>query len=260
MKKREAAPVAVSGIGPGGTSRLDAAMVARGLVETRARAADLVRRGAVQVDGAAARKAGQMVGAGARIEFDPAANQWVARSGAKLAAALDAFGFGAEGLVALDIGASTGGFTEVLLARGAARVYAVDVGSGQLHPRIAADPRVVSLEGVDARALSRREVPEAVGVIVADVSFISLKQALPVPLSLTGDRASLVVLVKPQFEAGRAEVGKRGIVREDGVRRAVVDDIAAWITARGWRVVGDMVSPLPGKEGNIEHLIGAVKA
>ncbi len=260
MKKREAAPVAVSGESPGGPVRLDAAMLARGLVETRARAADLVRRGAVQVDGVAARKAGQVVGAGARIEVDPAANQWVSRSGAKLAAALDVFGFAIDGLVALDVGASTGGFTEVLLARGATRVYAVDVGSGQLHARVAADPRVVSLEGVDARAVSRREVPEPVGVIVADVSFISLKQALPVPLSLTGDRASLVVLVKPQFEAGRAEVGKRGIVREDGVRRAVVDDIAAWIAAQGWRVVGDMVSPLPGKEGNIEHLIGAVKA
>lgn len=260
MKKREAAPVAVSGESPGGPVRLDAAMVARGLVQTRARAADLVRRGAVLVDGIAARKAGQSVGAGARIDVDAVANQWVARSGAKLAGALDQFGFAVDGLVALDIGASTGGFTEVLLARGAARVYAVDVGSGQLHARIAADSRVVSLEGVDARALSRREVPEPVDVIVADVSFISLKQALPVPLSLTGDRASLVVLVKPQFEAGRAEVGKRGIVREDGVRRAVVDDIAAWITAHGWRVVGDMVSPLPGKEGNIEHLIGAVKA
>lgn len=246
---------------PGGSPsvRLDSALVARGLVATRARAADLVRRGAVVVDGKPAKKAGQLVDMAACLDVDEEANAYVARSGLKLKGALEAFGFDATGRVALDVGASTGGFTQVLLERGAARVFAVDVGHGQLHADVASDPRVVSLEQTDARTLSACEITEPVGAIVADVSFISLKQVLPAALALAACDAWLVALVKPQFEAGRGALGKRGVVREEAVRRAVVDDIAAWIGGQGWRVVGDMASPLPGKEGNIEHLIGAVR-
>lgn len=240
--------------------RLDQLLVDRGLVATRARAADLIRRGAVAVAGVAARKPGQLVANEAALAVDAAANAYVARSGLKLAAALDAFGLDANGRVALDVGASTGGFTQVLLERGVARVYAVDVGHGQLHADVAGDARVVSLESVDVRDLTAREIAEPVGAVVADVSFIGLKQALPVPMALSAADAWLVALVKPQFEAGREALGKRGVVRDEAVRQAAVDDIAAWLTAAGWRIVGSMVSPLPGKEGNIEHLIGAVRA
>lgn len=238
--------------------RLDRLLVTRGLVQSRARAADLIERGAVTVDGHIARKAGLMVGEAAALTVDPAANAYVARSGAKLVAGFDRFGFSVEGRVALDVGASTGGFTQVLLERGARRVYAVEIGHGQLHPAIAADPRIVSLEGVDARTLSAALVPEPVGAIVADVSFICLAQALPAPLALAEPGAWLLALVKPQFEAGRAAIGKRGVVKNEAARAAVVEDVASWLARQGWRVVGSMVSPLPGKEGNIEHIIGAV--
>lgn len=240
--------------------RLDQVLVARGLVQSRARAADLVARGAVRIAGVVASKAGQLIAEDAALAIDEAANAYVARSGAKLAAALDRFGYPASGRVALDIGASTGGFTEVLLQRGIARVYAVEVGREQLHARLRGDDRIVSLEATDARDLTAAVVPDAVGAIVADVSFISLTQALPASLALASPGAWLVALVKPQFEAGRDALGKRGVVKDEAARAAAVARIAGWLTERGWRVDGEIVSPLPGKEGNIEHLIGATRA
>jgi 23S rRNA (cytidine1920-2'-O)/16S rRNA (cytidine1409-2'-O)-methyltransferase len=239
--------------------RLDQVLVARGLVQSRARAADLIARGAVAVAGQAAAKAGQLVYPDCAITVDAAANAHVARSGAKLAAALDAFGFAAAGRVALDVGSSTGGFAQVLLEAGAERVYGVDVGHDQLHAALRTDTRVVSLEGQDARLLMPQDVPETVGAIVADVSFVSLKDVLPVPLTFAGPACWLVALVKPQFEVGRGLVSKRGVVRDDDARLRAVDEVASFLREAGWREVGRMVSPLPGKEGNVEWLIGAVR-
>ena len=188
-----------------------------------------------------------------------AAPRYVSRGGLKLAAALDHFAFAVAGVVALDIGASTGGFTEVLLARGAARVYAVDVGHGQLHRRLARLPAVVSLEGQDARALDGTTVPEAVGAIVADVSFISLTKALPAALALAAPEAWLIGLIKPQFEAGRGAVGKGGIVRAAADRQRAIELVAGWLGAQaGWRLVDVIASPIRGGSGNQEFLIGAV--
>lgn len=237
--------------------RLDNALVDRGLVASRSRARDLIVRGAVLVDGRPAEKPGELVGAGQRIEVPEVAAQVVSRAGEKLRPALAQFDFVAAGRVAIDVGASTGGFTEALLDAGAAKVYAVDVGRGQLHPRLRQDARVVSLEATDARELTRALVPEPAGVIVADVSFISLTQVLPAALALAAEAAWLVALVKPQFEAGRAGIGRRGIVREARVREGAVEKVSRFLEASGWRIVGSMASPLPGKDGNVEHLIGA---
>lgn len=243
----------------GARQRLDQVLVARGIVQSRARAADLIARGAVCVDGRVAGKAGVLVAADARVEVDAEANAYVARSGTKLSAALRAFGFDPTGCVAIDIGASTGGFTQVLLEAGAKMVYAVDVGHDQLHQTLRGDPRVVCLEGVDARTLSREHIDVPVQAIVADVSFVSLKQALPVPLGFASAGTWLVALVKPQFEVGRAAIGKRGIVRDEAAQTMAVDGVVDFLEGEGWRVVGRMCSPLPGKEGNIEWLIGAVR-
>jgi 23S rRNA (cytidine1920-2'-O)/16S rRNA (cytidine1409-2'-O)-methyltransferase len=235
-------------------------MVERGLVASRARAQDLIRRGLVQVAGIAACRPGTAVGAGAAIVIAGAGADGVSRGGAKLAAALHHFPFKVEGVVALDVGASTGGFTEVLLQRGAARVYAVDVGHGQLHPRLAGDPRVVPLEGCDARGLDATLVPEPVAALVADVSFISLTKALPAALALARPGAWLVALIKPQFEAGRAAVGKGGIVRDPAARERAVATVSAWIAGQaGWRVLGVIASPIAGGSGNAEFLLGAVR-
>jgi 23S rRNA (cytidine1920-2'-O)/16S rRNA (cytidine1409-2'-O)-methyltransferase len=238
--------------------RLDNALVARGLAPSRSQARDLVRRGCVSVDGNVAGKAGLEVEEDAAIAVAEGAQPYVSRGGLKLDVALTAFGLDASGAVALDIGASTGGFTDVLLAHGARRVYSVDVGTGQLHPSLAGDRRVVHLEGTDARRLSRAEVPEPVDAIVADVSFISLTQVLSVPLSLAGEKAWLVALIKPQFEAGREHVGKSGIVRDAAAFALAVEKVSRWIAAQpGWRVVGVIESPITGGSGNREMLIGA---
>lgn len=237
--------------------RLDQLLVARGLVQSRARAADLIQRGAVSVAGQIAAKAGQLVDVAADIAVDGAANAYVARSGAKLAAALTRLGLDASGRVALDVGASTGGFTQVLLEAGARKVYAVDVGHNQLHASLRGDPRVVSLEGQDARELSEQQIGEPVTAIVADVSFVSLCQVLPVPLRLAARGCWLVALVKPQFEVGRRAIGKSGVVRDGEARERAVENVAAVLMEAGWRVLGALESPLPGKEGNIEWLVGA---
>lgn len=237
--------------------RLDKALLMRGLVPTRSRARDLIVRGAVSVCGAVELKPGALVADDAPIALLESAD-YVSRGGLKLEAALDAFGFDARDRIALDIGASTGGFTEVLLRAGARHVFAVDVGHGQLHPRLARDARVTSLEGQDARGLTEQEIPERVGVIVADVSFISLEKVLPAALAFAAPDCWLVALVKPQFEAGREAVGKGGIVRDAAVRDAQADKIAAWIgVLPGWCAVGVIASPIEGGSGNQEFLLGA---
>jgi 23S rRNA (cytidine1920-2'-O)/16S rRNA (cytidine1409-2'-O)-methyltransferase len=235
-------------------------LVELGLAPSRARAQDLIRRGLVDISGVVEQRPSAGVAADAAIRLSQAAGDHVSRGALKLIAALDRFRFAAAGVVALDVGASTGGFTQVLLDRGAARVYAVDVGHGQLHARLAADPRIVSLEDCDARQLDRTLVPEPVGALVADVSFISLTKALPVPLALTRPGAWLLALIKPQFEAGRAAVGKGGIVRDPAARQRAVDLVRDWVAAQpGWRVLDVIASPIAGGSGNEEFLLGAVR-
>ena len=235
-------------------------MVELGLAPSRARAQDLIRRGLVDVAGVVERRPSAGVGANAAIRLSAAAGDHVSRGAVKLIAALDHFRFPVAGVVALDVGASTGGFTQVLLVRGAARVYAVDVGHGQLHARVAADARVLALEGRDARRLDSTLVLEPVGAVVADVSFISLTKALSVPLTLARAGAWLVALIKPQFEAGRAAVGKGGIVRDPAARQRAVDLVRDWVAAQpGWRVLDVVPSPILGGSGNEEFLLGAVR-
>jgi 23S rRNA (cytidine1920-2'-O)/16S rRNA (cytidine1409-2'-O)-methyltransferase len=238
-------------------TRLDKLLVDSGLAATRSRAADLVRRGAVSVAGVQALKPGALVRADAALAVSPGASPYVSRGGLKLAAALDAFGFEAKGRVALDLGASTGGFTDVLLNRGAAKVYAVDVGREQLQETLRSDPHVVVLEATDARSLDVTLVKEPVGAIVADVSFISLTLVLPPAFRLAAPGAWLVALVKPQFEAGRAVVGKGGVVRDAAKRKEAVAKIRQFIEEGGWTVTGEIVSPISGRSGNEEFLIGA---
>jgi 23S rRNA (cytidine1920-2'-O)/16S rRNA (cytidine1409-2'-O)-methyltransferase len=240
------------------STRLDLALVERGLVATRARARDLVRRGHVLIDGVVAAKPSVSVPARATVAIAGEGHHYVSRGAEKLAAALDHFCIDVTGRVGLDIGASTGGFTEVLLARGASRVYAVDVGHGQLHPRIAADARVIVLERTDARVLTASLVPDPPHLIVADVSFISLTKALGSALALASPGGQLVALIKPQFEAGPDHIGKGGIVRDPAVRERVAAGIAAWLSLQpGWRVLGLVPSPIVGGSGNHETLIGA---
>jgi 23S rRNA (cytidine1920-2'-O)/16S rRNA (cytidine1409-2'-O)-methyltransferase len=240
--------------------RLDQELVARGLVPSRARARDLIVRGLVTVGGATATKPALAVAHDTPLVVAEGAARFVSRGGDKLAAALDAFGFEATDRIALDIGASTGGFTDVLLSRGASKVYAVDVGHGQLHPRLAADPRVVSFEGVDSRRIDEVLIPDLVTALVADVSFISLLKALPLPLTLADDGAWLVALIKPQFEVGRGAIGKGGIVKFAADRDRAVAAITGWLNAQdGWQVVGVIPSPITGSDGNQEYLVGARK-
>jgi 23S rRNA (cytidine1920-2'-O)/16S rRNA (cytidine1409-2'-O)-methyltransferase len=235
--------------------RADQSLVERGLVPSRARAQAAIEAGLVTADGVRVQKASQPVSPDAELRASPA-HPYVSRGGLKLAAALERFAFHPRDKVCLDIGTSTGGFSEVLLQRGAKRVYAVDVGHGQLHSSLHGRRGLVSLEGTDARALNRGLVPEAVQLLVADVSFISLKLVLPAALALCAASAELVVLVKPQFEAGKAHL-KKGIVRDAAVRKAVCADIERFIVAEDWRLVGSMQSPIAGGEGNREFLIGA---
>jgi 23S rRNA (cytidine1920-2'-O)/16S rRNA (cytidine1409-2'-O)-methyltransferase len=235
--------------------RSDQSLVERGLAPSRARAQAAIEAGLVTADGVRVHKASQPGSPDAELRASPA-HPYVSRGGLKLAAALDRFAIDPRDKVCLDIGASTGGFSEVLLERGARLVYAVDVGRGQLHPSLRGRRGIVSLEGTDARALDRGLIPEPVELLVADVSFISLKLALPAALALCAAAAELVVLAKPQFEAGRAHL-KKGIVRDEAVRKAVSADIERFIAAQDWRVMGSMQSPVAGGDGNREFLIGA---
>jgi 23S rRNA (cytidine1920-2'-O)/16S rRNA (cytidine1409-2'-O)-methyltransferase len=238
--------------------RLDQMLVARGLVPSRARAQDLIKRGFVRVAGRVCEKPAFEVALSETLEVAEDAPHYVSRGAEKLAAALDAFGFDPNGLVALDVGASTGGFTQVLLERGAERVYAVDVGTAQLHEDLRNNSRVTSIENCDARMLSRDVVPSHVACIVIDVSFISVTKVLGSVLPLASPDAWLVILVKPQFEVGRERIGGGGIVRDEAARRVAVDAVRGWLeTQAGWRIVGEMISPITGGSGNVEYLIGA---
>jgi 23S rRNA (cytidine1920-2'-O)/16S rRNA (cytidine1409-2'-O)-methyltransferase len=237
-----------------GRLRLDRLLVERGLAESRARAEALILAGRVSVAGRADVKPGTAVRFDAEISLTEAEHPWVSRGGVKLAAALDHFGIDPAGKICLDIGASTGGFTDVLLARGARRVYAVDVGHGQLHAKLRHDPRVVLLEKVNARRLSGREVPEPAGLLVADVSFISLTMILPAAVPLLAPGAAAILLVKPQFESARGEVGKGGIVRDPSVRERSVSRIVDAGRELGLSPLGTIPSPIRGADGNEEFL------
>lgn len=235
--------------------RIDRLLVERGLFESRARAQAAVLAGLVRADGVVVAKPSAEVRADARIEAEDV-HDFVSRGALKLEAGLDAFAIDPAGLLALDVGASTGGFTEVLLRRGARRVLAVDVGRGQFHPRLAADPRVALMEGTDIRRIDAAGLEAAVDLVVADVSFISLSLVLPAALALAAPHARLVALVKPQFEAGRAAAGK-GVVRDPAVHAAVCARVCADVEGLGWRVLGVVPSPIEGGDGNREFLLGA---
>jgi len=232
--------------------RADVLLVERGLFDSRAKAQAAITAGRVTADGVVLRKPSNEVAADALLDA-AAEHPWVSRGGLKLAAALDHFGFDPAGRVCLDVGASTGGFTDVLRARGARRVYAVDVGRAQLHPRLRGDAAVVSLEGTDIRTLDPFAEPPNLATV--DVSFISLKLVLPALERLLCRPAQLVALIKPQFEAGRKNL-KKGIVRDPAIHAAVCQDIAAFAASLGWSVAGIIPSPIEGGEGNREFLIG----
>lgn len=235
--------------------RADRLLVERGLFESRAKAQAAIAAGLVRADGVQVGKASDEIAANAALEASPE-HPWVSRGGMKLAAALDHFGIDPKGRVCLDVGASTGGFTHVLLERGARRVYAVDVGRDQLHPSLRGRTDVFSFENTDIRAVTPALVPEPPDLIVADASFISLKLVLPAALALARRPAHLVALIKPQFEAGRAHV-KKGIVRDHAIHQAVCDDISAFVSGLGWNVLGVIPSPVTGGDGNREFFIGA---
>lgn len=237
-------------------NRLDRILFARGLAPTREKAQALILSGAVSVDGLRVDKAGTPVDESAEITVTGPPHPYVSRGGLKLAAALDAFGLDATGAVCLDVGASTGGFTDCFLQRGAAKVYAVDVGHGQLDSKLRADPRVVVREKVNARALSAEDVPERVRLAAIDVSFISTRLILPAVVPLVEKTGAVVVLVKPQFEAGRAEVGKGGIVRSEAVRQRVLQSVEGYGRDAGLEPIGSIPSPIRGAHGNEEFLLG----
>jgi 23S rRNA (cytidine1920-2'-O)/16S rRNA (cytidine1409-2'-O)-methyltransferase len=232
--------------------------VARGLFESRAKARAAIEAGGVVADGRRVLKASEAIDPEAEVTATPA-HPWVGRGALKLAHALELWPVSVAGRVVVDVGASTGGFTEVCLASGAVRVYAVDVGRGQLHPTLLADPRVVSLEATDARDLTIALVPEPPGLIVSDVSFIGLEKALPAALALADDGADLVALVKPQFEVGPERVGKGGLVKDEAARADALEAVARFLTASGWPVRGTTASPIVGGDGNVEFLIWARK-
>jgi 23S rRNA (cytidine1920-2'-O)/16S rRNA (cytidine1409-2'-O)-methyltransferase len=240
-------------------SRLDETLVRRGFYGSRARASDAIGRGSVRVAGVVARKAGQPVAEDADIAIDDEARRYVSRAALKLIHALDRFALSPRGKPALDIGASTGGFTEVLLEQGARHVTAIDVGHGQLTDDLRGEPRVTLIEKLNARHLTSAHLAEPPEFIAIDVSFISLKLALPPALALAAPGAKLVALIKPQFEAGREAIGKSGIVADAAVHHMVCDDIAAFLARQGWTVIGIEPSPIEGGDGNREFLIAARK-
>ncbi len=246
--------------GPGGAHRrLDAELVRRGMAPSRSQAQAAIAAGKVSVAGRVETKAGRLVAANALIEAE-SAHPWVSRGGVKLAAALDAFGVEVAGRACLDIGASTGGFSDVLLSRGARAVTAVDVGRGQLHPRIAADGRVRALEQTDARGLTLDMIGMAPDLMVVDVSFIGLAKAIGPALHLAAAGADLVALFKPQFEVGPAHVGRGGIVSDQAATEAASQTFADWLAAEGWRVLDWIESPIAGGDGNRERLVHARRA
>ncbi len=236
-------------------------LVDRGLVESRTRAQALILAGKVFSGERRIAKAGDALAPEAALEVRGQDHPWVSRGGLKLAHALDRFGLSPQGRVCLDVGASTGGFTDVLLAQGAAKVHAVDVGHGQLAWKLRTDPRVAVHEKTNARYLTREIVADPIEALVCDASFIGLATLLPAPLGLCVHGAWAVALIKPQFEAGRGAVGSKGVVRDPAVHAAVCARVRSWWTALpGWRVLGSIESPVTGPEGNREFLIAAAKA
>ncbi len=238
--------------------RADVLLVERGLFDSRAKARAAIEAGLVAAAGRAVAKASELLDADVALEAR-AAHPWVGRGGVKLAHALERWPIAVDGKVVLDIGASTGGFTEVCLQAGARLVYAVDVGRGQLHPRVAADPRVVSLEAIDVRRLSPDLAPQTPELLVCDVSFISLAKALPAALALAAPGADLVALVKPQFEVGPGDVGKGGVVRDEAARKRALDEVERFLADAGWRLNDRTDSPILGGDGNVEYLVWATK-
>jgi 23S rRNA (cytidine1920-2'-O)/16S rRNA (cytidine1409-2'-O)-methyltransferase len=238
--------------------RADQLLVDQGLAETRTRAQALILAGVVSAAGRRIDKPGVELPDDTQLVVAGPDHPWVSRGGVKLEHALDHFAIPVAGATALDIGASTGGFTDVLLARGAARVHAVDVGRGQLAWKLRQDPRVVVHEGVNARYLTAAQIPDAIGLITCDAAFIGLATVLPASLALAADRAQLVALIKPQFEAGPAAVGRGGVVRDPAVHQAVCERVAGWLGAQpGWTVAGTVESPITGPAGNREFLLYA---
>ena len=239
--------------------RADQLLVTRGLAESRTRAQALIMAGAVFAGEKKLAKAGEMLAEDAPLEVRGRDHPWVSRGGIKLNHGLTHFGFDVTGAVALDVGSSTGGFTDVLLSRGAAKVYAVDVGTNQLAWKLRQDDRVVVHEQTNARTLDAGIIPGPVDIVVCDASFISLAKVLEAPLKLAKPDAKLVALIKPQFEAGRDEVGKGGVVRDPAVHDRVCAEAKGWVESQGWAVLGIVPSPITGPEGNVEFLLGAQK-
>ncbi len=232
--------------------RLDQLLVQRRLVETRERAQSLILAGVVRVDGAPATRPAQSVMTDASVELETKGPEYVSRGALKLERALDTWAIDPSGLIAVDVGASTGGFTDVLLRRGAIRVYAVDVGYGQLHYKLRSDSRVVSMERTNVRSLT--QLPERPEIAVVDVAFISLRLVLPAVFDLLKPEAPVVALVKPQFEAGREHVHKGGVVRDPSVHRQVLADLVDWSSSQPWRITDLLPSPIKGPAGNVEFL------
>jgi 23S rRNA (cytidine1920-2'-O)/16S rRNA (cytidine1409-2'-O)-methyltransferase len=238
--------------------RLDLLLVELGHMDSRAKARAAIESGGVEVDGKPAAKPSELVDPTAILKVR-AAHPWVGRGALKLAHALHVWPIEVAGRVVLDVGASTGGFTEVCLSHGARRVYAVDVGRGQLHPSLAADPRVVNLEATDARALDRSLIAQPPGLVVCDASFIGLAKVLPRPLELAAEGADLIALVKPQFEVGRGRVGKGGLVSDPAARADAVTGVRSFLQATGWTVQAVAESPVTGGDGNVEFLLWAAR-
>lgn len=237
--------------------RVDQLMVERGLAESRARAQALVMAGLVFAGESKIDKPGHQLPEDAALEVRGRDHPWVSRGGIKLAHALEHFGLDPAGATAMDIGSSTGGFTDVLLSKGAAHVFAVDSGTNQLAWRLREDPRVTVLEQLSARLLTRDSITRDCDWVVCDASFIGLAKVLEVPLQLAAPACQLVALIKPQFEVGRAEVGKGGVVRDPALHARVCDDVRGWLEARGWDIAGIVESPITGPQGNVEFLISA---
>lgn len=237
--------------------RADQLLVARGLAESRTRAQALIMAGVVFSGERKLAKAGELLAAEAALEVRGKDHPWVSRGGVKLDHGLAHFGFDVAGAVALDVGSSTGGFTDVLLSWGAAKVYAVDSGTNQLAWKLRQDPRVVVREQTNARHLTAAIITEPIDIIVCDASFISLTKVLEAALALAKPGAMLVALIKPQFEAGRGEVGKGGVVRDPDIHARVCAEAKDWVESRGWEVLGIVQSPITGPEGNVEFLLGA---
>jgi 23S rRNA (cytidine1920-2'-O)/16S rRNA (cytidine1409-2'-O)-methyltransferase len=238
--------------------RIDQLLVERGLAESRTRAQALVMAGHVMLGDKKADKPGLQVAEDAEVSVKGQDHPWVSRGGIKLAHALEQFGIDVTAAIAIDVGSSTGGFTDVLLSKGAAKVYAVDSGTNQLAWKLRQDPRVIVHEQTSARILTGEHIPELADLIVCDASFISLSKVLERPMTFAKLGAQMIALIKPQFEAGRGEVGKGGVVRDAAIHTRVCDEVSAWLEESGWSVKGLTESPITGPKGNVEFLIWAI--